>query len=87
MRLYNSLFKSADGLSIGRYTVAVQGGGYFEGVKSLGDFSPESICLHFSHALLEVVGENLVIAKFIDGDLQIDGKITGVRQIKGAEER
>ena len=87
MRLYNSLFKSADGFSIGRYTVAVQGGGYFEGVKSLGDFSPERISLHFAHTLLEVFGENLVIAKFIDGDLQIDGKITGVMQSKGAEEK
>ena len=82
MGWYGKLFKSADGLCVQRYTVAVLGGGYFEGVKKLGDFSEEKVQLYYAHALIEVSGKGLKIAKFLDGDLQIDGKITGVLQIE-----
>lgn len=82
MGWYGKLFKSADGLCVQKYTVAVSGGGYFEGVKKLGDFTPEKIQIYYPHAVIEIAGTDLKIAKFLDGDLQIDGKITGVLQIQ-----
>ena len=81
MGWYEKLFKTADGLCVQKYTVAVSGGGYFEGVKRLGDFSDEKIEIYYPHALLQVLGKGLKITKFLDGDLQIDGKITGVVQV------
>ena len=35
MRLYEEIFKSADGVAFARYVVVLNGGGYFEGVKAV----------------------------------------------------
>lgn len=83
MRLYDEIFKNPKGMALARYTIAVNGGGYFEGVKSVGDFSPEKVVLFFPRGSLEVEGVALSIAKYCDGDLQIDGKITLVRLTGG----
>lgn len=79
MRLQDELFKSANGWTGARYTVAVQGGGYFQGVKAVGDFSPQNIVLYCPNAWLEVQGEGLIIRKYADGDLELGGKIVCVR--------
>lgn len=83
MRLYDEIFKNANGMALSRYTVAVQGGGYFEGVKAVGDFSPERVVLFFPRGSVEVEGVSLSIAKYCDGDLKLDGKITLVRLVDG----
>ena len=75
MRLYNEIFKSVDGLACCKYTVVVGGGGYFEGVKSVGDFSPEQIVLFFPKCSLQIDGNGLEIKKYCDGDLQLLGTI------------
>ena len=82
MRLYDELFKNVDGASLSRYTIVPAGGGYFEGVKAVGDFSPERIVLFFPRESVEVEGENLTIGKYCDGDLRILGKIRLVRLIE-----
>ena len=83
MRLYDEIFKNASGMALSRYTVAVQGGGYFEGVKAVRDFSPEKVVLFFPRGSVEVEGVSLSIAKYCDGDLKLDGKITLVRLVDG----
>lgn len=83
MRLYDEIFKNASGMALSRCTVAVQGGGYFEGVKAVGDFSPERVVLFFPRGSVEVEGVALSIAKYCDGDLKLDGKITLVRLVDG----
>ena len=75
MRLYEEIFKSADGLALQKYTVVVGGGGYFEGVKSVGDFSPEQVVLFFSKNSLQIDGKRLSIKKYIDGDVELSGEI------------
>ena len=75
MRLYGELFKNADGISFNRCTIVPAGGGYFEGVKSVGDFTPTRIVVCFPKEQVAIEGENLSIKKYCDGDLQIDGKI------------
>ena len=75
MRLYDEIFKSPDGAGAARYTVVPCGGGYFEGVKSVGDFSPHRIVVYFPKCSAIAEGENLSIKKYCDGDLQIAGKI------------
>lgn len=82
MRLHEEIW-GVDGFALARYTVAVNGGGYFEGVKAVGEFSPEKICLSFPRVAVEVEGENLSIAKYLDGDLRIDGKIRSVKCVEG----
>ena len=85
MRLYDELFKNAEGMALERYVVVVGGGGYFEGVKSLGDFSPERVCIFYPRACVEVTGTRLRIAKYCDGDLRLDGEITSVSLLKGGK--
>ena len=75
MRFKQDFLQSVDGFSGARYTVVVGGGGYFENVKAVGDFTPQSIVLFFPHGSVDVQGEELCIKKYIDGDLEIGGKI------------
>ena len=77
MRLLDEIFKNAD---VGaRFTVAECGGAYFEGVKAVGEFSPERILLYFSKSGVEIEGEGLCIETYTDGDMRIGGKIEFVR--------
>ena len=78
MRLCEEIFKNTEGISLARCTIVPSGGGFFEGVKGVEDFSPSRIEICFSKSKIEVIGENLVIEKYVDGDLQIAGKITSL---------
>ena len=75
MRLYDEIFKNADGAALCRCIVVPAGGGYFEGVKSVGDFSPEQIVLFFPKCSLQIDGGGLEIKKYCDGDLELIGEI------------
>lgn len=92
MRLYDEIFKDADGFPFARCTLVPGGGGYFEGVKAVGDFSTERVVVCFPHSTVEVEGEGLSIKKYYDGDLQLTGRIFSLRaeaissQRKGDEE-
>ena len=84
MRLFQEIFKSGqsigqDILPLPRCVFFVGAGGYFESVRSVGDFSSERIVLHFKKGGVEIEGEALVIRKFYDGDLELTGKIKSVR--------
>lgn len=83
MRLYDEIFKNAEGGAACRCTVVPQGGGYFEGVKAVGEFSPERVLLYFPRIEVEVLGSGLTIAKYYDGDLRLCGKITCVQVLDG----
>ena len=84
MRLYEEVFKNADN-AFEKCIIVPNGGGYFEGVKSLLEFSPERILLCFSHQSVEVEGGELVVKKYCDGDLQLGGKIFGIRVLSPKE--
>lgn len=85
MRLYDEIFKNADGAALSRCITVPRGGGYFEGVKAVGDFSSERIVICFPRETVEVTGENLSIKKYCDGDLQLDGRIVCVRTLSTDE--
>ncbi len=84
MRLYEEIFKNTDGAAFARCTFIPKGGGYFEGVKAVGDFSPERVVLHFPRETVEIEGENLSIKKYCDGDLQLIGQIVFIKVQNGA---
>ena len=75
MRLYDEIFKNTDGVAFSRCTIIPGGGGYFEGVKAVGDFSPERIVICFPKETVAAEGKNLSIKKYYDGDLQLSGQI------------
>ncbi len=83
MRLFDELFKDAEGGAVSRCTVVPCGGGYFEGVKAVGDFSPERIVVYFPKASVLAEGKGLVIKKYCDGDLQLSGEILSLQVVKG----
>ena len=84
MRLYEEIFQNAVGAA--KYSVIVGGGGYFEGVKTVGDFSPQKIVLHFPKYGVEIEGENLSIKKYCDGDLELSGRIHTTKLLGVAEQ-
>ena len=56
---YEEILKSAEGASISRCILVPNGGGYFEGVKAVGDFSDEKIVRERTRAILDDMrGEN-----------------------------
>ena len=79
MRLYDEIFKSVEGVAFARCTIVPGGGGYFEGVKTVGDFSSERVVVYFPREEIEVLGEGLGIKKYCDGDLQISGRVYAVK--------
>ena len=84
MRLYEEVFKNADN-AFEKCIIVPGGGGYFEGVKSVADFSCEKILLCFARRLVEVEGQELVVKKYCDGDLQLSGRILGVKVLSSKE--
>ena len=85
MRLNGEIFKNTRGDVFSRCVITPCGGGYFEGVKGMEDFSSNRIIVRFPKERVEVLGEGFVIKKYCDGDLQIAGKIFSVRTIKDEE--
>ena len=83
MRLYDEIFKNADGAALCRCIVVPAGGGYFEGVKTVGDFCDNRIVLYFPRACIEVEGIDLSIGKYCDGDLELRGKILSTKLLEG----
>lgn len=85
MRLYDEIFKNADGVAAERLVLVPNGGGYFEGVKTVEEFSSERLVLRFARLRAEVVGSGVFIAKFCEGDLELRGRISAFRVLDGAE--
>ena len=86
MRIYEQLFKGVDGVATARCTLVPCGDGYFEGVKSVGDFSTERIVLYFARESVEIVGENLSIGKYYEEDLYLTGRILSVTVLESADD-
>lgn len=88
MRLFQEMFKNArqsDGeiAPMPRCVILPSQGAYFEGVKSVGDFSSERLVLYFSKHSAEVDGTRFIIGKYCDGDLELLGEIECVRFLQG----
>ena len=81
MRLYEEISKLLDGeaFALSRCLLIPLGGGYFQGVKAVGDFSDEKIELYFPSVKICVEGRELTIKKYCDGDLILSGKITALK--------
>ena len=75
MRLYEEIFKNADGGALCRSVIVPSGGGYFEGVKRLEDFSSERVVVCFPKYQAVIEGEGLFIKKYCLGDLELSGQI------------
>ncbi len=86
MRLYDEIFKNAEGAATARCIIVPRGGGYFQGVKSVGDFSPERVVLYFPKEGVEVTGDDLTVKKYCDGDLHLAGKIRSVVLLQEKED-
>ncbi len=82
MRLYDEIMKSADGGAFSRCVIVPRGAGYFEGVKAVGEFSPERVEICFPKETVVAEGVNLHIKKYCDGDLQLSGRILCVRVLE-----
>ena len=85
MRLYGEIFKKADGeiYPSPKCLIVPNGNGYFEGVKQVGEFSPQRIDVYFRGVCVRVDGEFLCIKKYCDGDLEVGGKIISVSVVNG----
>ena len=81
MRLYDEIFKNVDGVALARCILIPCGGGYFEGVKSVVDFSESKLVLSFPRQMVEIEGRALCIKKYCDGDLQLSGEILSLRVV------
>lgn len=81
MRLYDEIFKNVDGVAGARCIIVPHGGGYFEGVKSVVEFSETKLVLAFPRQTVEIEGDKFCIKKYCDGDLHLSGEILSVRAV------
>lgn len=79
MRLYDEIFRNVEGTAFSRCIIAVGGNAYFQGVRSVGDFSPEKIVLYFKEGEVTVEGEDLSVGRYCEGDLLLNGRVLSYR--------
>lgn len=80
MRLHNEIFKRVDGAFdlMPKCLIVPNGNGYFQGVKTMGEFSDTRVEIYFQGLRplrAEVIGQALTVLKYCDGDLELGGKI------------
>lgn len=84
MRLITEILHElgSDGLSTARvqYTVVDGKGGYFQNVRRLLEFSPESILLAGKKGRVRVQGNSLSLGKCVAGDVAVRGDILKVER-------
>ena len=62
-----------------RVTIYGKSGCLIEGVKRICHFSGDRVEFALKNCILEIVGENLKIKKYGDGEVSLVGQISGVR--------
>jgi hypothetical protein len=80
VKLYEEIYQTYSGA---RISFLPMGGGYFQGVKTLGGFCSEEVELLFKKGKAVVRGEGLEIGKYCDGDVELKGKIRAVEVVEG----
>ena len=77
MRLYEEIIKSEGFTAFAgaRVLFLPLRAAYVEGVKALGDFSPQRVEIYFPACRVAVEGEGLSIGRYTDGDLCVLGKV------------
>ena len=85
MRFVSEISKAltAEGLSAARvqYTVIDGGGGYFQNVKKLLEFSDTVIVFQGKKGAVRVEGKNLSLGKYFAGDAGVRGEIFKVERV------
>lgn len=64
-----------------QYYVICGCGGYFQNIKSVAAMGEREISLISASGIFTVEGENLVIKKYCDGDMLIEGNIIKVEKV------
>ena len=85
MRLYGEIMRKTgmeELFHAPRCSVLLGGGGYFQGVKGVNEFTSEKIVLCFKGGEVEVTGKSFSIAKYQQGDLEIAGEIYSFSYLK-----
>ena len=70
------------------YRIVILGGtaGYFENIKGIKSYSKTEIILYLKKGTITVVGEDLYIKKYCEGDVLIGGNILSY-QVSGVEKK
>ena len=60
--------------------ILLEEGVYIQGVVSIKNFSTEEIIATLKKGELKILGENLFIKKYCEGDLVVCGKVKGLQK-------
>ncbi|MBQ8885510.1 MAG: YabP/YqfC family sporulation protein [Clostridia bacterium] len=93
MRLYGEILKkirsegsaggeAAELFAGARCVLVFESGGYFEGVKTVREYTPTRVVLDLKKYALELEGECFTIEKYCDGDLELKGEICSLRRVE-----
>ncbi len=81
MRLYQEILQKiglSEAFSSERCVWVLGGGGYFQGVKSVSEFSEDKVVLAYGSGVLTVLGERFCIDKYEGEDVALSGEISSV---------
>ncbi len=79
MKLLQQLIAELGGDALKSFTVVPSFGGYFRSVKSVCDYSPDSVVISLKNSTVRVEGEKLEIGNYFEGDLFLKGDIKAVK--------
>ena len=54
---------------------------YLEGVKHIASYTKQEIVLSLKHGSVKIVGEQLYVKKYCEGDIVVCGKILGLTRL------
>lgn len=78
--VFNCFESSSSLLPLPKIVLIGDRSGYFEGVKSIGSYSEKEIVLFTKLGKTTIIGTNLTINKFCEGDVVICGKILTIKK-------
>ena len=78
--IFNCFENSSSLLPLPKIVLVGNSSGYFEGVKSISSYSEKEIVLLTKTGKITLLGTNLTINKFCEGDVVICGKILTIKK-------
>ncbi len=78
MEFLQEILGAAGADTLRAFTVIPGFGGYFKGIKSVCECSPQKIVLALAGVRVAIEGEGLSVGRYFRGDMFVSGAIKGV---------
>ncbi len=79
MKLLEQTLKELGADTLKAFTIVPSFGGYFRGVKSISEYSPQKIVLKLRKTELTLTGDDMQVGKYFEEDIFVKGVIKEIK--------